>query len=166
MTLPVIDMTLQLMDLCRERTLGTLTAIEKLPDPAKALGWRLGPGRAHIAWQMMHIGITEEIFATDRFLGTQPGFPELLPRFKGGSTPDDNVPTLATIRDVLAQAREHFRDTARKLTAEDLARIPEAFKERGVTIGKALQIIVWHEAHHQGQAHSTLNAFKALSAAG
>jgi uncharacterized damage-inducible protein DinB len=157
----MIDTTLQLMDLCRERTLKTLETIEKLPHPAKALDWRPGPGRAHIGWQMTHIGITEEIFATDRFLGTQPGFAELVPRFKGGSIPDDNVPALSTIRDVLAQSREHLRNTIKKLTADDLSRIPEAFKERGLTIGKALQIIVWHEAHHQGQAHGTLNLFKA-----
>ncbi len=165
MTMPLNDITLQLMDLCRERTLKTLETIEKLPDPARALVWRPGPGRAHIGWQMTHIGITEELFATERFLGTRPGFADLVPRFKGGSIPDDNVPALSTIRDVLAQSREHLGNTIKQLTADDLSRIPEIFKERGITIGKALQIIVWHEAHHQGQAHITLNLFKASSAA-
>src|SRR5205807_2714072 len=126
-----------------------------------ALGWRPGPGRAHIAWQLMHIAITEELFATERFLGTPPAFPDLLPRFKGGSTPDDNIPPLATIRDVLTQSRAHLRATVSGFTEADLPRIPPAFKERGLTIGKILQIPPWHEAHHQGQAHMTLNLFKA-----
>jgi uncharacterized damage-inducible protein DinB len=74
------------------------------------------------------------------------------------------VPALATIRDVLAQSREHLRSTIKQLTADDLSRIPDVFKERGITIGQALKIIVWHEAHHQGQAHITLNLFKASGA--
>jgi uncharacterized damage-inducible protein DinB len=162
MTLPLIDMTLQQMDLNRERTLGTLSAIEKLPDPSKALGWRPGQGRAHVAWQLTHIGITEELFATERFLGTSPAFADLVPRFKGGSTPDDDIPSLATIRGVLAQSREHLRKTLSQFTEADLPKIPPALKERGLSIGKALQIIIWHEAHHQGQAHITLNLFKQL----
>lgn len=164
MSKALIDITLQQMDFNRERTLGTLATIEKLPDPAKALGWRPGPGRAHIAWQVMHLGITEELFATERFLGTPPAFADLIPRFKGGSTPDDDIPSLASIRDVLAQSRAHLQKTILQLTEADLANIPPALKERGISIGKALSIIAWHEAHHQGQAHITLNLFKAAGA--
>src|SRR5262245_32667077 len=166
MTLPLIDITLQQMDLNRERTLATLTAVEKLPDPARALGWRPGSGRAHIAWQLTHVGVTEELFATERFLGTSPAFADLVPRFRGGSTPDDNIPSLAMIRDVLTRSREHLRKTISQLTEVDLGKIPPALKERGLSIGKALQIIVWHEAHHQGQTHITLNLLKASGAAG
>jgi len=57
------------------------------------------------------LGITEELFATERFLGMPPAFADQVPRFKGGSTPDDNIPKLSTIRDVLAQSREHLRKT-------------------------------------------------------
>lgn len=161
MSLPIIEMTLQLLDFSRERTLGTLATIEKLPDPAKALGWRPGPGRAHIAWQLTHVGITEELFASERLLGTAPAYADLVPRFKGGSTPDDNIPALSTIRDVLAQSREHLRKTLLQLNEGDLSTIPPALKERGITIARVLQILPWHEAHHQGQAHITLNLLKA-----
>ena len=161
MSLPVIETTLNLLDFFRERTLGTLAAIDKLPQPAQALGWRPGPGRAHIAWQLLHIGITEELFATERFLGTSPAFADLVPRFKGGSTPDDQIPSISVIRDVLAQSRQHLRATVSKFNEADLATIPAALKERGLTIAKALQILPWHEAHHQGQAHITLNLYKA-----
>jgi uncharacterized damage-inducible protein DinB len=156
--------TLALLDFCRERTLGTLDAIEKLPNPAEALGWRPGPGRAHIAWQLLHVGITEELFATDRFLGTTPAFADLVPRFKGGSTPDDQICTAAEIRRVLHETRQHLRATIERLSEADLETIPPGLAQRGITIGKALQIVVWHEAHHQGQAHITLNLYKATHA--
>jgi uncharacterized damage-inducible protein DinB len=161
MSVPVIDVTLNLLDFFRERTLATLAAIEKLPNPGQALGWRPGAGRAHIAWQLMHVGITEEIFATERFSGTAPAYAELVPRFKGGSTPDDKIPTLSQIRDVLVQSREHLRHTVLNFQEADLVTVPAALKERGITIAKALQILIWHEAHHQGQAHITLNLYKA-----
>ena len=160
MSIPFITTTLQLMDFNRERTLATLDAIEKLPNAAEALGWRPGPGRAHIAWQLMHIGITEELFATERFVGTTPAFGNLVPRFRGGSTPDDEIPSARQIRDVLTQAREHLRTTISNFTEADLPTIPPALKERGISIARALHIIPWHEGHHQGQAHITLNLYK------
>src|SRR5262245_21429691 len=111
MSANLIQVVPQLLDFTRERTLATLTAIEQMPDPQKVLGWRPGPGRAHIAWQLMHLAITEELFATDRFRGTPPAFADLVPRFRGGSTPDDDIPTAAKIREVLTQTREHLKST-------------------------------------------------------
>lgn len=156
-----IEHYLSLSPMFRERTLGTLAAIEKLPDPQKVLGWRPGPGRAHIGWQLMHIGVTEELFATERFLGTPFGYADLVPRFRGGSTPDDDIPSVQQIKDVLAGSREHLHKTVSSLTERDLDVVPPALKERGISIGKALQILLWHEPHHQGQAHITLNLYKA-----
>ena len=46
------------------------------------------------------------------------------------------------------------------------ATLPPGLKERGFTVAKVLHILSWHEAHHQGQAHITLNLFKAAEAAG
>jgi uncharacterized damage-inducible protein DinB len=152
---------LALLDFARDRTLATLEAIEKLPQPQAILGWRPGPGRAHIAWQLLHVGITEELFATERFRGTTPAFGDLVPRFKGGSTPDDIIPASADIRRILAETREHLRAIIQGLSAADLETVPPALAQRNITIGKALQILVWHEAHHQGQAHLTLNLYKA-----
>jgi len=152
---------LAVLDFARDRTLATLDAIDKLPQPQAILGWRPGPGRAHIAWQLLHVGITEELFATERFKGTTPAFADLVPRFKGGSTPDDIIPTSADIRRILAETREHLRATILGLSAADLETVPPALAQRNITIGKALQILIWHEAHHQGQAHLTLNLYKA-----
>ena len=143
----------------RVRTLGLLDKIEK-ESAAAVLGWRPGAGRAHIAWQLMHIGVTEELFATERLYPEKAGqFTDLWPRFRGGSTPDDNIPTSAKIREVLAASREHLLETLTHFTDAQLTVIPEAFKERGLTFHDILHILIWHEAHHQGQAHITLNLY-------
>jgi uncharacterized damage-inducible protein DinB len=146
----------------RARTLGLLDNIEKLPDPQAALAWRPGPGRAHLAWQLMHIGVTEDIFASERLAPHKQGrFTELWPRFRGGSKPDDNVPTPAVIRQTLEQSRADLLTTLADYTEDRLTEIPAALKERGLTVQDVLYLLGWHEAHHQGQAHATLNSYKA-----
>ena len=146
-----------------ERTLATLAAIAEMDNPQDVLGWRPGPGRAHIGWQFMHVAVTEEMFATERLLpGMQPRMGDLIDRFKGGSTPDDNIPTLDEIREALATSREHLFGTFGQFSDGDLDNVPEPLQERGWTLRKTLQIICWHEAHHQGQAHLTLNLYKAV----
>jgi len=157
----VISLSMEIWEFNRGRTLATLDDIAKQPDPQAVLAWRPGPGRAHIAWQLMHIGITEELFATARLRGAESAYPDLVPRFRGGSTPDDDIPQLSQIREILAAARGHLRETVSAITESDLSKIPEGFKERGWPIRTILQIIGWHEAHHQGQAHITLNLWKA-----
>lgn len=145
----------------RTRTLALLDKIEKEPDAQKILGWRPGPGRAHIAWQLMHIGITEELFATERLAPpAKPAFADLVPRFKGGSTPDDEIPSAATIRQVLHETRAHLLATLSRFSDNDLATIPDFFKERKLAIIDVLRLIAWHEGHHQGQAHITFNLYK------
>jgi uncharacterized damage-inducible protein DinB len=151
----------------RARTLGLLDAVCALGDPAAALAWRPGPGRAHIGWQLMHIGITEEIFATERLAPHKQGaWTDLWPRFRGGSTPDDNVPSPDVIRRTLAEAREHLLATLAEYTDARLGEIPPPLAERKLTVRDVLHIIGWHEAHHHGQAHITLNLYKAAHAPG
>jgi uncharacterized damage-inducible protein DinB len=149
----------------RARTLGLLEKIEQEPDARVPLGWRPGPGRAHIAWQLMHIGITEELFASERLAPEKPGaFTELWPRFRGGSTPDDDIPTPAAIRRVLAESREHLLATIAGYGDDRLAEIPPAMAARKMNVLDVLHILNWHEAHHQGQAHITFNLYKARHA--
>lgn len=146
----------------RGRTLGLLDRIEKMPDPQAVLGWRPGPGRAHIGWQLMHVGVTEELFAVERLAKKDGRFQELWDRFKGGSTPDDNIPTVAQIREVLAAGREDLLTTLNEQNEEKLDEIAwEARDGRRLTLRATMQIIGWHEAHHQGQAHITLNLYNA-----
>ncbi len=149
----------------RTRTLGLLDQIEQTPDPQAVLAWRPGEGRAHIAWHLMHIGVTEEIFATER-LAKKPGaFTELWPRFRGGSTPDDDIPSPQLIRQVLDESRKHLLETLGELDVDQLDDIPPFWKERGLPLRTVLHIIAWHEPHHHGQAHAKLNLYNAAHSA-
>ncbi|MDZ4851355.1 MAG: DinB family protein [Pirellulaceae bacterium] len=145
----------------------TLALLDKLEQDGNidALGWRPGAGRAHIAWQLIHIGVTEEIFATDRLNPSRAGsFPELWPRFRGGSTPDDNIPSIQEIRSVLQTGREHLLETLEIYDESRLNEIPPSLKERGLTVLDVLHILSWHESHHHGQSHLTYNLFRAQKA--
>ncbi|MCI0359778.1 MAG: DinB family protein [Planctomycetaceae bacterium] len=149
----------------RVRTLATLDRALQEKEPQRVLGWRPGPGRAHVAWQLTHLAITEELFATERLVpGSKPAWPDLVPRFRGGSTPDDEIPSGETIRRLLSESREHLLATLARFGDKDLGTIPEALKERKLMLVDVLHILSWHEAHHQGQAHITLNLYKAAHA--
>ena len=157
-----IHSLIQSMQFNRSRTLGLLDRVEKEPEPQAILGWRPGPGRAHIAWQLTHVAITEELFATERLApDLKPNYSDLIPRFKGGSTPDDNIPAAEDMRRILTESRARLLETIGRFGDKDLGTIPEGFKERKLPLLDILHIIVWHEAHHQGQAHITLNLCKA-----
>jgi uncharacterized damage-inducible protein DinB len=160
----IIDNHIQAYRFNRTKTLGLLDKLEQEGN-LDALGWRPGPGRAHIAWQMLHIAITEEIFATERLDPSKPGsFIELWPRFRGGSTPDDDIMSITEIRQKLQIGREHLEETLSGYNESRLAEIPPPLKERGLTVLDVLHIISWHESHHHGQAHLTFNLFKARTA--
>lgn len=154
----ILESTIAQMQFNRMRTLATLDRVLQLPEPARALGWRPGPGRAHVAWQLMHIAITEELFATERLRPENPTImADLLPRFRGGSTVDDQIPTAEEIRTTLDQSRERLIATLRTFSDADLDWKPESLKARNLSFRDVLNILAWHEAHHQGQAHITLN---------
>ena len=159
------DVFAQCYGFYRKRTLDLLDKIEQEPDPERVLGWRPGPGRAHIAWQLMHLGITEELFATERLAPHKSGaWTDLWPRFRGGSTPDDDIPSPELIRDVLTGSRAHLLETLKEFSDDRLNEVPEALKARNLTVREVLYILGWHEAHHQGQAHITLNLYRASQA--
>ena len=150
------------LEFARVRTLGLLETIEKEPDCQALLAWRPGPGRAHIGWQLTHIAITEEIFATERLAPHKDApWKELWPRFRGGSTPDDNVPSASLIRQVLTGSRQQLLATLRAMGDANLDIIPDALRERGFTVRDVFFVLAWHEAHHQGQSHLTFNMYKA-----
>jgi hypothetical protein len=156
-----VSTMINLLEFVRTRTITTLEEVSRQADPAAVLRWQPGPGRAHLGWQLTHIGITEELTATERLNGTVPAFAELAPRFKVGSIPDDNVPSLAMIRQILDESRSHLVKTLSKIKDEELETIRPWYQERGWTLRRLLQILVWHESHHQGQAHLNLNLWKA-----
>ena len=148
----------------RGRVLTLLDDIDQLENPAKALGWRPGDGRAHIAWQLMHLGISEEIFATEwlRALDESP-HREIWDRFRGGSTPDDDIPSSDEIRTVLADGRRQLLDALADYDDSQLGDIiwHHPRMKTDLSLLTILHIIGYHEGHHQGQAHITLNLYKA-----
>ena len=138
-----------------------LEELSQLNDPVNALTYQPGPHRAHICWQIMHIAITEEAFATERLRNTSSDLTDWFPHFQKGSVADNNIPSLDVIQSVLAQSRMNLIETISQITEDQLDLIPAGLKERGWTNRTALQVLCWHEAHHQGQAHLLFNSWKA-----
>src|SRR5258708_5899163 len=101
----------ELFEFARKKTNDLLDTVAKLPDAAAVLGWRPGPGRAHLAWQLMHIAATDDRHLHVRMKGAaEPKQPEYVRRFAGGSTPDDVIPTLDEIRRYLTDRRKELLD--------------------------------------------------------
>ena len=146
----------------RQRTLELLSRIEEEPDPTAVLGWRPGVGRAHIAWQLMHIAVTEEVFAT-RHLdpSRRPRWQELWEHFGRGSTPGEQIPPPEQIRRVLEEARQELLEALAGYGDDRLEEVPPTLAARGWSVRDVLDVLGWHEAHHQGQAHLTYNLYRA-----
>ena len=126
------------------------------------LAWRPGPGRAHIAWQAMHCAATHDKYVHVGILGGAPKDQDLVTNYGGGSTPSDsNVPTLPVIREKLATSFANFRNYVETLDAAALERMIPAPNNTQRSVGEAIVLLTWHEAHHQGQIHLTWNLYKA-----
>ena len=150
------------LDFTRARLLGTLDAIEKSgQDVSKVLAWRPGPGRAHIAWQAMHCAATHDKYLNVVVKGGSARDPQLVQSFGGGSTPSDSaVPSLADIRAKLESTCADFKAFIAGCTPAEFQRIVGP-PDRQRSIGEAIVLLIWHEAHHQGQMHLTWNLYKA-----
>jgi|SRR5947209_10488175 len=146
------------LEFVRKKTLDTLDAIAMRPDAAELLAWRPGPGRAHVAWQFMHIAATDDRHLGVRMKGGEPASADYVKRFAGGSTPDENVPTADEIRKYLTERRSAMLDHLMSLSDADLAKKPN--DQAPWEYGTWFQVLTWHEAHHQGQAHLTINLYK------
>jgi hypothetical protein len=153
-----IEMRKQL-EFVRKKTLDLLETIAKEPEATAILGWRPGAGRAHIAWQFMHIGATDDRSLNVRIRGGEPKSPEFVRRFAGGSTPDDEVPSLDDIRRYLAERRLALLELLSSAGDEEMAKKP--YEASPYTLEEWFRVWIWHEAHHQGQAHLTLNLYRA-----
>ena len=147
------------LDFNRQKTLAFLDSLGKQDDPAKALAWRPGQGRAHIGWQLMHIAATDDRHVHVRMTGGQAQEPDNVRRYAGGSTPDDLVPSLDEIRRYLDVQRKEVLAHLAKL--DDSALKTKPTEQAPWTYQEWLKVLAWHEAHHQGQAHLTFNLYKA-----
>ncbi len=148
-----------LLNFSRSKTLELLDAISASGMPAAVLGWRPGAGRAHLAWQFMHIAATEDRHLNVRMIGGESQEPELVRRFAGGSIPDDDIPSVDVIRDYLNSQREALLNHLRRLSEVNLGGKPN--EQAQWSYQEWFQILAWHEAHHHGQAHLTYNLYRA-----
>jgi DinB superfamily len=157
------DSLLQSLDFSRGRLMGTLDAIEKSGQPAvEVLGWRPGPGRAHMGWQFMHCAATHDRYLNVRLKESTEKDPELVAAYGGGSTPSDaNIPTFAEIRTKLEQTYTPFRQFVAAASEADLAKSISFPNNVQRTLAESALLMAWHEAHHQGQIHLTWNMYKA-----
>lgn len=153
---------LEFMEFARKKTMELLDTIAKQPEPAKILGWRPAPGRAHIAWQLMHVAATDDRHLYVRMRGGEPKEPDYVRRFAGGSVPDDQPTSLDEIRRYLDDRRRDLLDHLRRLSDSDLANKPNP--QAQWNYHEWFKVLAWHEAHHQGQAHLTLNLYRAQHA--
>jgi len=149
----------ELLDFNRRKTLDLLDSIGKQSQPEKVLGWRPGPGRAHIAWQLMHIAATDDRHVHVRMQGGQPHDAELVRRFAGGSVPDDAIPGLDEIRRYLDSQRQELLKQLQSVPESDLNQKPNP--QAPWTYHEWIKVLTWHEAHHHGQAHLTFNLYRA-----
>lgn len=148
----------QMLEFVRKKTLDTLDAIAKRPDAATVLGWRPGPGRAHIAWQLMHIAATDDRHLGVRMKEGEPTDAALVSRFAGGSTPDETIPTIDEIRQYLTERRAAM--LAHLDTLNDTTMSGKPHEKAPWVYDEWFRVLAWHEAHHQGQAHLTFNLYK------
>ena len=65
------------------------------------------------------------------------------------------------IRQALTGSRQQLLATLRAMGDASLDMIPDALRERGLTVRDVFFVLAWHEAHHQGQSHLTFNMYKA-----
>jgi uncharacterized damage-inducible protein DinB len=149
----------QFLEFVRKKTNDTLETIAKRPDAAAVLGWRPGPGRAHIGWQLMHIAATDDRHLTVRMKQGALAEEENVKRFAGGSTPDENIPSVEEIRRYLNERRSALLAHLDSLSDADMATKPN--DAAPWVYDEWFRVLAWHEAHHQGQAHLTLNMYKA-----
>jgi hypothetical protein len=161
--MPVTDL-LRFMEMSRRKTLELLDAVAKAPAASAILAWRPGPGRAHIAWQLMHVAATDDRHLNMRMKGGQAREPELVRRFAGGSTPDDDIPSIDAIRRYLTEQRSALFEHLHTLSDAALETKPN--DQAPWTYREWIEVLTWHEAHHHGQAHLTFNLYRAAHDAG
>src|ERR1051325_2945630 len=143
---------IEMLDFSRSKTLTFIDNLAKIGDVQKALAWRPAPGRAHIAWQLMHIAATDDRHVHVRMAppGGQPKDAELVRRFAGGSTPDEDIPSLDAIKSYLDAQRKLVIACLKKVDDKVLATKPH--EQATWTYLEWGKILAWHESHHQGQA--------------
>lgn len=141
----------------RQSTNKMLDEMEKTGRADEILAWRAAPGRAPIGWQIMHLASTEDRMAK-AIGGTALASEKFADQFKSGKPPSDWIPKMAETRKYLADSRAALE---KAIDTFDLKKMEEKPADFPFNYQRMFQILMWHEGHHQGQAHATYNLFKA-----
>jgi uncharacterized damage-inducible protein DinB len=107
----------------------------------------------------MHIGATDDRHLYTRMRPGQAKEPENVRRFAFDSVPDENIPSLDEIRRYLNDRRQDILAHLAALKDEDLPKKPH--DKAPYTYQEWIPVLALHEGHHHGQAHLTLNLYKA-----
>jgi uncharacterized damage-inducible protein DinB len=150
---------LEILQMARKRTWALIDTISVRPDAMAIIAWRPAAARAHIAWQLMHIAATDDRHLNVRMRGGEPVSADFVRRFAGGSTPDDDIPAIDVIRGYLEQRRQAMLDHLTSISTSQMASKPTP--DAQWTYEEWVRVLAWHEAHHHGQAHLTLNLYRA-----
>ncbi len=158
-----VETLLAMADFTRARLLGTLDVIEKSGQPeAQVLSWRPGPGRAHLGWQFMHCAATHHKYLKLNVLKEPVTEEALVSHYGGGSVVrDGDGVTFAGIRSALEKHFAVFRNWVGGMTDAELAAEVAGPGGKPRSLREVVILLIWHEAHHQGQIHLTWNCYKA-----
>lgn len=153
------DLVLHQMTYNRNATREVLTGMEKTGQFEKALLFRPPTGRASIAFQLMHIAASDDVLLAENLAIQPPVSLAYIDAYARGKKPPEKHPSRADIEAYLKKTSDALRAHIRAMKPGDLGKKPHA-KSWGTNF-EMLQSVIFHEAHHQGQAHLTLNIFKA-----
>ena len=145
------------------------TRIEKLPDHTKGQptvcvwlwGGRRGVAVGRISESAEEISCGERLLSDGRPSGGICG-----PASATAARPITTFPRRPRYRQTLDGVTPTAAGTPTwlDLRRRTVARVPPAVGQRELTFLDVLHILGWHEAHHQGQAHATLNSYRAAKA--
>ncbi|MCB1167651.1 MAG: DinB family protein [Leptospiraceae bacterium] len=145
------------MEFNRSVTLKDLDDIEKTGKADQALRWSVSPEHAPVGWHFMHLASTEDKFAS--MMSGKPLVSEkLAEQFSSGQDANRDVPSLPEVRRYLQDSRQALVAAIQDFDYNRLDEKPAP--DARFDFKTMLKVIVFHEPHHQGQAHATFNLYK------
>lgn len=146
----------------RGQTLKLIEAIEATGQADRAARWIPPTERVCLGWQLLHIAAAEDNLANKHLEQKDFVSKELSELSRAEDKLDlcrTKLPPFAEIKAYLANSRQNLKKTIAGLDLRKLDEkpTPDAFGTRY----KLMNVYIWHEAHHQGQAHLSFNMYKA-----
>ena len=142
----------------RKVTLKLLDDLEKTGKAKQALLFRARPKAAPLGWHLMHLAATEDRMAQSFGGHTKAVSREWAEEFKSGKPAGPNVPAPAEVRRYLKETRSSLEGALARFDLKRLDTKPTP--ESRFDFRTSLHVLMYHEPHHQGQAHATFNMYR------